>query len=456
LTIACGLGLASAAPAQASFVTGIDGDGLYTSGDQGEAARWLDATRNLNAGIVRLDVNWATATSTKPANPTDPSDPAYDFTEFDQAATDAAARGLEVMLTLSHAPTWAQDGSGPPSNEPGAWQPDPDALQAFAQAIATRYSGGFEGLPHVRYYDAWNEANLETYLAPQYASGKLASVDRYRRMVNAVDAGVSAVDPANRVIVGSLAPYGDEPGGDRSRPLTFLRKLLCLNNKLKATACPSKTHVDILSHHPINLSGGPRRSALDPDDASSADLGKVRDVLRAAERAGTIAGKRTRHPLWVTEFWWESFPDGPHAAVPGLRKHGRWIEEALYLWWKAGADAAIYYSLVDRTFFPQHPDATLQAGLYLRDGTPKPAATAFRFPFVTERKSGRRLLAWGKSPASGKLRIDRKTKRGWQKIDSESVKAGRVFTARLSVRGKATLRASVGGQHSLPWLQRRN
>jgi hypothetical protein len=453
LSLVCALGLSSGTQARAGFTTGIDSDGLFDSDDQGEARRWFDTTTTLNAGMVRLDLGWSSVASRAPANPADPADPAYDFSELDRAVEAAAARHLQVMLTLSHAPVWAQRGGGGGGAE-GAWKPDPDALGSFARAVAKRYSGRFKGLPHVRYFDAWNEANLDIFLAPQYdEDGRPVAVARYRRMVNAVDRAVSSVDRDNQVIVGSLAPYGDDPGGGRTRPLTFLRKLLCLTRKLKATACPTKTHVDIFSHHPINLSGGPRASAIDRDDAPSADLGSVRRVLRAAERAGTIAGKQKRHPLWVTEFWWESFPDGPDPATPSLRKHGRWIEEALYLFWQAGAQAAIYYSLADRPL--DHPDNTLQAGLYLNDGTPKPAATAFRFPFVTERKSRTQVLAWGKAPTAGKLRIERKGSRGWSKINAERVEEGQVFATTLRVRGTATLRARLEGQRSLPWTQHR-
>lgn len=441
--------------AQATILTGIDGGGLFTDGDQTQRDRWFDTTVDLNAGIARLDLNWSSVASSTPANAADPADPAYDFSAFDQAVRDATARDLRVMITFFGAPDYAQAGGEPASAEAGAWKPHPAALGAFATAVASRYSGSFGGLPRVRHYEVWNEPNLDTYLAPQYAGGKSVAVDRYRQMVNAVQQAVSSVRSDNVVIGGSLAPYGDPPGGPRTRPLVFLRKFFCLNHKLESTGCPNKPRIDVLSHHPINLSGGPRTSAIDPDDVSSPDLENVRRVLRAAERAGTIAGTRRRHPLWVTEYWWESFPDGPYPGIPGLRKHGRWIEEALYLFWKAGAKVAIYYTLMDSPFDPQQP-YTLQAGLFRDNGTPKPAATAFRFPFVTERKSGGQVRAWGKAPATGTLRIERQTKHGWRRIDSETVTAGQVFTSSLALRGKANLRASVGGQQSLVWTQRKD
>ena len=65
------------------------------------------------------------------------------------------------------------------------------------------------------------------------------------------------------------------------RPLTFLRKVLCLNEKLKATRCPSKPHLDALSHHPINFLNPPHYQAINPNDVEVADFHKVARVLHA-------------------------------------------------------------------------------------------------------------------------------------------------------------------------------
>ncbi len=441
--------------AAAKFTTGIDSAGLFLSSDAGERDRWFDTTAaDLRAGLVRIDLSWDRVALRQPANPADPNDPAYNFGFLDEAIRDAAARRLEVVLTFHDAPGFARGGGEPASAEAGTWKPEAAALGNFAKAVATRYSGDFADLPRVHYFDAWNEPNFPLFLQPQYEGGKPVAVELYRKMLNQVAAAVKSVSKDNSVIAGSLAPYGDERGGNRIRPLVFLRRLLCLNGRLKGTKCPSKPRFDILAHHPINLSGGPRRSAEDPDDASSPDMKHVAEVLRAAERAHTINGGGKRHPLWVTEFWWESFPEPPSGdrPVPGLEKHGRWVEETLFLFWKAGVSTAIYYQLRDSHLDPRHPDQSLQIGLFLEGGTPKPAATAFRFPFLTHRAGGG-LQAWGKAPVGGKLRIERKTKGGWRKVGGEKVRAGEVFTERLKLKGNAQLRASVGGQHSLVWKQ---
>jgi hypothetical protein len=434
-----------AAKGSKRFVTGIDATSEYTAAD---AARWFDTTVDLGAGLVRIDVSWRSIASGEPANPSDPSDPAYDFSALDGAVNNAAARNLNVLFTFFNAPGFGQEGGGKPNDSTlpeGAWKPKSDALGSFAKAVATRYSGSFDGLPRVSDFEPWNEANLNGFMAPQYDGKKLVSADRYRDLVIAVNDAVDSVHPDNRVVVGSLAPYGDEPGTDRSRPLVFLRDLLCLNKNLKKTKCPQKTPVDVLSHHPIDTSGGPRRSAIDDDDVATPDLGNVEKLLRAAEREGTIAGKRRHHPLWATEFWWstDKGPDDPSSSNPNTQ--ARYVEESLYLFWKAGAEAAVYFTLLD---------TNAEIGLFFQNGEPKPATTAFRFPFVTERKSKQKVFAWGKAPVSGRVTIEEKAGNGWRKVHSENVNAGNVFTADLKIKGKAKLRASTGSEESLVWTQK--
>ena len=102
-------------------------------------------------------------------------------------------------------------------------------------------------------------------------------------------------------------------------------------------------------------------------------------MLRGAESAGTLPGS---HPVWVTEFWWDSNPPNPVGAP--LDVQAAWIEQSLYLFWKAGASAANNFQIGDTT---DRPDvhAGFQSGVFFGNGQPKPALTAFRFPFVTER-----------------------------------------------------------------------
>ena len=197
-----------------------------------------------------------------------------------------------------------------------------------------------------------------------------------------------------------------------------------------------------------NTGGGPLQSAPNRYDASTPDLGRVVSVLRAAEKAGTVLPGR--HPVWVTEFWWDSKPPNPVGAP--LAVQARWIEQSLYLFWKAGASAAINFQIADTTARPD-VHAGLQAGVYFIDGRPKPSLTAFRFPFVTERTSKRTLQAWGKAPEGGTLRIQRQQGSRWVTVKKLQVSKGSVFVTKLRLSGKQRLRASVGSSQSLVWKQ---
>src|SRR5439155_3455015 len=134
----------------------------------------------------------------------------------------------------------------------------------------------------------WNEPNLSLYLTPQWRHGRAKSPKIFRRLLNGFYAGVKAAVPGDQVVTGGTAPFGDSPGGQRMHPLTFLRKLFCLNQRLKPTKCHSKPHLNVLAHHPITTSGGPHKSAINPNDVTVADFHKVRPVLYAAVRTHHI------------------------------------------------------------------------------------------------------------------------------------------------------------------------
>jgi hypothetical protein len=432
--------------------------GEYTSLEESIRDRWFDATVQSNAGVIRVDVTWRNVVGdAPPADPRNPADPAYNFSRLDQTVREAHERGLEVMFTVLLAPNWAEGPDRPPVDRPGLWSPDPEALGEFAAALATRYSGGFPDptglgpLPRVRFFEAWNEPNLSTFLLPQWEGKKPVSPSLYRRMLNSFASGVKAAHSDNLVIAPALAPYGDPPGGQRMRPLYFLRELFCLKGRRnpepkKGCSKGEIPRLDILSHHPINITGGPGDSATHPDDATSGDLDQVRKVLRAAERAHHVKPGGHR-PIWVTESWWFSEP--PVGYGPPLPIHARYVEESLYLWWKDGASTVLNYLI--RDLDDVSGDFPGASGVFFADGTPKPAFDAFRFPFVADRLSKGKVRAWGKSPATGQLEIQLEGSDGWQTVKTLSVTEGAVFTTNLRIRGGATLRAVIGSDVSLPW-----
>ena len=86
---------------------------------------------------------------------------------------------------------------------------DPAALAAFSGAVATRYSGGFGGLPRVRHFQIWNEPNLSFWPSPQREGEREVSPDYYRKMLNSAYAAIKGVHADNQVVTAGTAPFGD-------------------------------------------------------------------------------------------------------------------------------------------------------------------------------------------------------------------------------------------------------
>jgi hypothetical protein len=453
------LALAALVPGQASAArtisTGV-ADGAFMDSRTSLRNEWLNKAEDENVSLLRIGVNWSFVAGTpRPADPTNPNDPGYNWTAVDRIVREASARGFQVMFLMNTAPRWAEGPNRPSGEQAGSWKPDAGEFGKFGLALAKRYSGSWPDpqggvLPRVSYYETFNEPNLDFWISPQYSGGKNTGPEIYRKLSNAFAESVKSVHVDNKIVGPSLAPFGGITGEKRTRtrPLKFMRDLFCLKGRkaLKPQRCPGgdKYIVDIVSHHPISVTGPPTEKAFHPDDATSGDMGKVKRIVNAAKRGNTIITSG-RVPLWASEYWYRSNP--PVADGVSLKKQARWIEQSLYVWWRKGVSMAIYNAMRDRPSF----DPAAAFGLYFRDGKAKPAAKAFAFPFVADRRSKRKVVLWGKSPATGKLKVQRQRGKHWKTIARFDATAGKVFNKKVKIRGKAKLRAGVGGQRSLTW-----
>ena len=448
------------ARAERGLITGFSDD-VLSAPDPQTRADWLQRTVDSNAGLVMLTFSWRGLTAGKPADATDPADPAYGFERIDDAVRDATERGLDVMLTFTYAPGYAEGPNRPANIVQGAWRPDPAAFGEFARAVGKRYSGNYAPpgamgpLPRVPYLQPWSEPNLIDHLAPQYEdNGAPSSPDQYRALLNAFYDGVKAVSPGTKVVGAGTAPYGDPENISSITPLRFWRDIFCLRDRkrLKPFKCGSYPKLDVFAHNAITNPGGPDEPAGLADNASTADFGKIRRVVRAAERAKHVKPGGTR-PLWSTEMWWSTHPK----TGISRKRQARWIQQALFILWRGGASVALNLQIRDgdRTRGGDTADL-LQSGLYSHGGHPKPSLQAFRFPFVVERQGrSRKSTAWGKAPQAGKLVIERRAERGgWRRLRRIRVNAGDVFQRTVPVTGGA-YRARVGGQSSVVWTQQR-
>src|SRR5436305_1954139 len=169
----------AAAPATSAargLTTGFNPDPALIGPSAWTNPFWIDQARTEGAGLVRVNVSWAAvAPSSRPPgfDATDPTSPGYAFSTVDAEVRALSAAGLQVLINITGAPSWAEGPNRPSNVRPGTWKPDPAALAGFTQATARRYDGLFRdpsrpgaALPRVRYWQAWNEPNLGTYLTP--------------------------------------------------------------------------------------------------------------------------------------------------------------------------------------------------------------------------------------------------------------------------------------------------
>jgi hypothetical protein len=453
LTAVAGAAAARAAPAPLSlgFV-----DQVF---DGPTSSVWLHRAAAASANVVRINIGWdAPNTPTKPAgfNARDPASSDYTFTAADAAIKAATANGLRVIVNFTGAPIWAEGPHMPRNAPPGTWEPNDRDIEDYAIALATRYSGRFPDpanprhkLPKVWAFQLWNEPNLPDYLEPQFQDGRPASPVIYRGMLNAFYTGIKSVDPGALVVTAGTAPFGDPPpSGPRMAPALFWRVALCVQQvgiQLRDTHCKDPAHFDVLAHHPYSV-GDPATTALNPDDVSIPDIGKLTKILRVAERGGT-ALPRIHHSIWVTEVGYNTKPPNPQ-GVP-VAEDARWLEQTLELLWSQGVSLVTWNTIVDQAPHPNY-FVTSQAGIYYLSGRPKPALTAFEFPIVAWRQHGV-VEIWGRAPSSGRLALQIHKGNKWVTISSLNVHIGSTFLTHFVDTKPLTLRGQLNRLTSIAW-----
>jgi hypothetical protein len=454
-TFALALAVQTAVAVAQPLATGV-------SGINEDALLAFERVKDAGARYARIAVEWSEiAPSTAPGawQPEDPADPHYDWERTDAGVVNAVASGLEPVAMIEEVPRWVERCQSFPG---GNCNPDPDALAAFATAAARRYSGSFGGLPRVGYWQGLNEPNLSIYFNPQFEGDRAVSADLYRNLANRFYAAIKAVDPSGIVIAAGLGPIA-VPGYSIG-PMRFTRELLCMRGRDRfrptRSDCDGGVHFDIFDIHPYTT-GGPTHAG-GVNDVQMGDLGKLRKLLDAADRAGRIKGEFGRTPLWIGEFSWDSNPPDP-GGLP-MKIATRWVPEALYRAWRAGVEAFFWFSLRDRAPQPRLPfNQTLQSGLYFRGPTleqdePKAILDGFRFPFVSfPTKKG--LFVWGRTP-SRRSRVAIQIFKGgsWHRIAVARANGAGIFRELIdngygrNQRGAA--RAVYRGQAAIPFSMR--
>jgi hypothetical protein len=329
-------------------------------------AEMLDRAREASVSVIRTTVAWTDVVAMRPAQPTDPFDPAYELDDVDDLVRSAQQRGIELLITIWGTPAWANGGEAP--NRPPR---DPGDLEDFAAALADRYSGRYPGYPAVRLFSAWNEPNLEQFLAPQFdAAGRSVGPALYAPLARAVYDGVKRANNDALVAAGETSPRGhDRPSRGRVQeshsPARFARLLSDERPRIK---------FDAWAQHPY-----PPRAEVAPEDA----MRWPRVGLGNLERFGEALDEwfdREGTPLWITEYGHETLPVEPLGIDAAVQ--ARYAEDALGLAVRNERVRMFLWFI-----FRDREENPWQSGLLGEDGSPKPALA--RFAEVAQRVDGR-------------------------------------------------------------------
>jgi hypothetical protein len=445
------LALATTAGARASFQLGLQDVAFDGNATTQQTADGYDVMSAVHGSLVRINAFWYAIAPSAPVSGANPADSAYDWSAVDTAVRNAALRHVTPILTLSGAPQWAQ-GPNEPDNPAfgfGVWNPSPADFGQFAQAAATRYNGQFpdplhpgQFLPRVKYFEVWNEENIPLFLAAPdlYAA--------YKALIGAAYPAIKSVDSSDQVVMGGLAPLGYSGGPG---PLKFAAEMMCLRRVgtrfVRLSGC-TPAPFDIFAEHPYSLGVSPTETVPKQvyDDVRVGDVYKVRNLLNAAARLGTLGSRRP--PFWVTEWGW--------ATNPPDRKEGnsfklaaRYVAYSMYEMFKQGTSVIIWQEIHDGT-----ANGLPGSGLETKTGQRKPSMQAFTFPFIAS-VSGTRGFGWGRAPESRpvKVTVQRQTRRGWTTVAHAKTGSDGVFTAHFSATGNGSYRALVShGPKSLGYF----
>ena len=311
----------------------------------------LDRAREAGAAVIRTIVVWEQTAPRRPTDPAAPFEASYRLDDVDELARGAQERGIELLISIWGTPGWANGGQGP--NRPPS---DPRDLEAFSQALADRYSGRHAGYPAVRLFSAWNEPNLEQFLAPQFdAAGRSVAPALYAPIARAVHDGVKSGNPDALVAVGETSPRGhDLPSRgsvqDSHSPARFARLL----------SEEPGVRFDAWAQHPY-----PPRTNVAPNSPVRWPRVGLGNLERFGDALDTWFAREDT-PLWLTEYAHETLPGNAVGIDPELQ--ATFAADALEVAARnPRVRMFVWFVLRDS---PENP---WRSGLLDEDGTPKPA-----------------------------------------------------------------------------------
>lgn len=285
----------------------------------------LDTVLNRVAGSgatwIRLDMAWCSIEETQGQ---------FDWSYTDSAVAAAATRNIQVLGLPTCTPAWAANGGDWTT---GASSPGQQAgYVAFIDALAQRYKGKISA------WEMWNEPNLDQFWSPK------PSATSYASLVRAAVPKIRVADPTATILTGGI---GDGPPPD-IHPLPWLEALY---------AEDVMTLFDGVAVH------------LYPDYAAGTigEMGVIHEYRSLLDRHGDATKQ-----LWATEVGATTL--GQPGASETLQ--AKLLTEQVNTWRTVpNRGPLFFYTLND---FPASDESESNFGLYRKDGSEKPAVSAFR------------------------------------------------------------------------------
>jgi len=450
-------------PRAAPVATVVQDDAELLHRSPERIAATLDDLRDLGVDWVRVTAGWSVI-APDPRSPRRPrfdaadpaAYPAPAWSGLDRVYRMAIERGMRPAIDIAFwAPRWAV---GRPARHADRERDDIAVADYadFAEAVARRY-------PRAVAFTVWNEPNHNAFLLPQWTHGaggwRPASPHLYRAMVQAAVPRIEAAAPRALALIGATSSVGADAGtrpGERMSPLTFLRTMACVDERLRALRVPECRSFRALagdgwSHHPYSLELAPWQVDPRPDNVRMGDLDRLTGLLARLHAAGRT---RARLPLYLTESGYQTAPPDPTWEVT-LADQARWLPEGEQIARRQPSLRSVAQFLVRD--LPERPGADLrtrwrdyQSGLRFADGRRKPAHASFALSLVARRAGAGRVRFWGLvRPGTGTrgARVSVREPDGrWRPIARQRTAADGTFDVAVAVDPARTFRLESGAR----------
>ena len=258
---------------------GLSFGGGWTGADETQTEELLNATDDVGAGWVRLDVFWAYM---QPNNSSDTS-----WADTDNAIAAAKAHNKRVLLLVHTTPEWARPVGAPSGSAGDKYAPtDTNDYASFFSKVVKRYSK--QG---IKDYEIWNEPNISAFWKDTVANPNPNPI-RYTELLKRAATAGRAVDSSINIVTAGLSPAGDSPSS--VAPRTFLNSIYSNGGKSSFNAVGMHPY-----SYPFLPSHDREWNAWQQMNKTSFDNGNItQDSLRSIMITNGDSAKK----IWITEY----------------------------------------------------------------------------------------------------------------------------------------------------------